>query len=173
MIRITKYSTIVNGKRYEIEIYKDGLLIVNGEERSVDFHNLSPSVYSILTNHKSYLAIFGEESGSHIDIQLNGRLYSTEVYDERSLLMDQRKGGSQTSSGEVRSPMPGLIVNVPVNTDQIVTEGDTLVVLESMKMQNELKSPMKGIVSSIHCRDGDTVEKDALLVVINASAETD
>ena len=173
MIRITKYSTMVNGKRYEIEIYKDGLLIVNGEERSVDFHNLSPSVYSILTNHKSYLAIFGEESGAHIDVQLNGRLYSTEVYDERSLLMDQRKGGSQTSSGEVNSPMPGLIVNVPVDTDQVVTEGDTLVVLESMKMQNELKSPLKGIVSSIHCKGGDTVEKGALLVVIKATGETD
>ena len=163
MIRITKYSTIVNGQRFEIEIYKEGLLVVNGEERSVDFHNLSPSVYSILTNHKSYLAIFGEESGAQIDVQLNGRLYTTEVYDERT----------RASSGEVKSPMPGLIVNVPVTTDQSVTEGDTLVILESMKMQNELKSPLNGVVRTIHCESGDTVEKGALLVVINTPDEGD
>lgn len=168
MIRITKYSTMVNGQKYEIEIFKDGLLKVNGEERTVDFHNLSPSVYSIITNHRSYLAIIGEESGPKIDIQLNGKLYSTEVFDERSLLMDQRKGASQVASGEVKSPMPGLIVNIPVNIDQEVRSGDTLIVLESMKMQNELKSPSQGVVRALHCQEGDTVEKGALLVVIDA-----
>ncbi|MCY3935278.1 MAG: acetyl-CoA carboxylase biotin carboxyl carrier protein subunit [Anaerolineaceae bacterium] len=168
MIRITKYSTIVNGQTYEIEIFKDGLLKVNGEERSVDFHNLSPSVYSVLTNHRSYLAIIGEESGPMIDIQLNGRLYSTEVYDERSLLMDQRKGVRQAASGEVKSPMPGLIVSIPVNVEQEVHSGDTLIVLESMKMQNELKSPIQGVVRALHCQEGDTVEKGALLVAIDA-----
>lgn len=169
MMRITKYNTVVNGQSYEIEIYKGGVLYVNGEERSVDLHNLSPSVYSIITNHKSVLAIIGEESGARIDVQLNGRLYTTEVYDERSVLMGQRKGGHRNTSGEVNSPMPGLIVNVPVVIDQEVSIGDTLVVLESMKMQNELKSPINGVVSAVHCASGDSVEKGALLVVINAA----
>ena len=171
MTRIAKYNTEVNGQNYEIEIFKDGHLLVNGEERTVDFHNLGPSVYSIITNHKSLLAIIGEESGARIEVQLSGKLYTTEVYDERALLMEQRKGGQRPNSGDVHSPMPGLIVIVPVEIDQEVEEGDTLVVLESMKMQNELKSPIRGTVRTIQCTNGETVEKGALLVVIDAAPE--
>ena len=173
MTRIARYHTEVNGHIYEIEIFKDGHMLINGEERTVDFHSLGPSVYSIITNHKSLLAIIGEESGARIEVLLSGKLYNTEVIDERAMLMEQRKGGRRSTSGEILSPMPGLIVLVSAETGQQVQEGETLVVLESMKMQNELKSPVSGMVSAIHCASGETVEKGALLVQIDTEAIND
>ncbi len=169
--RIAKYNTMVNQNTYEIEIFKDGHLRVNGEERDVDFHSLGPSVYSIIANHKSHLAIIGEENGPLIEIQLNGKLYAIGVLDERALLMEQRRGRQRPSSGEITSPMPGVIAAVPVSLGQNVDEGDTLIVLESMKMQNELKSPLQGKVNAIRCVAGETVDKGALLVIIDQAGD--
>ena len=73
------------------------------------------------------------------------------------------------SGGElsIRSPMPGLIVRVPVQPGQAVAKGDTIVVLESMKMENELKAPRDGTVHMIHVTAGDNVEQNKVLVTIS------
>ena len=59
----------------------------------------------------------------------------------------------------MRAPMPGLIVAIPVEEGQAVAKGDVLVILESMKMQNELRSPKEGVVSRIRVQEGDSVEQ--------------
>lgn len=66
----------------------------------------------------------------------------------------------------IRSPMPGTVVNVNVSVGQAVKEGDVLVVLEAMKMENEVTSPRSGTVSQIAIQKGASVETDAVLVVI-------
>jgi len=63
--------------------------------------------------------------------------------------------------------MPGLIVRVPVQPGQTVAKGDTIVVLESMKMENELKAPRDGTVHMIHVTAGDNVEQNKVLVTIS------
>ena len=160
-----KYVTIINEQQFEIEIDKDGNLTVNGEPREVDFLDLGSSLYSIITNNRS-LQVAMEQTDSQIDVMMLGRLYETQVLDERALLMAQRRGGFGVVSGEVHSPMPGLIVAVKVEIGQEVAKGQTVVILESMKMQNELKSPVNGVVQSIHCSTGKTVDKNDTLVII-------
>ena len=88
------------------------------------------------------------------------------VLDQRALLMAQRKGGLTAGSGEVNSPMPGLIVDVLVSVGDKVTQGDTVVILESMKMQNELKAPRDGVVQTVNAAAGQSVEKGNLLINI-------
>ena len=66
----------------------------------------------------------------------------------------------------IESPMPGTILNVPVNVGTSVNEGDTLVVLEAMKMENEIKAPAAGKVTAVHVRKGDSVESGTPLVSI-------
>ena len=100
-----------------------------------------------------------------------GHLYEAQVLDERAMMMAQRRGALSTGSGEVHSPMPGLIVKVPVEVDELVEPGQTVIILESMKMQNELKSPIGGMVESVHCAAGQTVDKNALLIVIKGAEE--
>ena len=165
-----KYVTIINNEQYEIEIDNDGGILLNGEPRDVDFLNLGGSLYSVITQNQSLEAVI-EDEDNIIEVMMAGRLYETQVLDERALLMAQRRGGLGASSGEVHSPMPGLIVKVTVTPDQEVHQGQTVVILESMKMQNELKAPADGKVISIHVEAGQTVDKNTLLIEIEPTEE--
>lgn len=160
-----KYLTIINNEQFEIEIQRDGSVLVNGESHNVDFLNLGGSLYSVIQDTRSReLAIEGNQAD--IEVLMEGKLYEVKVLDQRALLMAQRKGGLMTSSGEVHSPMPGLIVEVMVNVGDMVEQGETVVILESMKMQNELKAPRDGRVQTVSCQAGQTVEKGTLLITI-------
>lgn len=161
-----KYVTILNGEQYEIEIDNDGGIKVNGESRDVDFLNLGGALYSVITQNKS-LEVVIEDEDDKIAVLMGGRLYETQVLDERALLMAQRRGGLGGGSGEVHSPMPGMIVKVVVVVGQEVTQGQTVVILESMKMQNELKAPIDGTVKAVHVEGSQTVDKNTLLIEID------
>jgi len=165
-----KYVTIINNEQFEIEIDKDGAITLNGEPRQVDFYALGASLYSVITDAVSWQVVVEEEQ-DQIDILMGGRLYETQVLDERALLMAQRRGGLGGGSGELTAPMPGLIVKVTVAKGEHVTQGQTVVILESMKMQNELKSPIDGVVESVHVEDRQTVDKNATLIVITPDEE--
>ncbi len=163
-----KYVTTVNNKQFEIEIHADGSITVDGKKREVDFRALGPSMYSILAENVSHELTI-EERDEEIEVLMRGRLYSNRVMDERALLMAQRSGGLGNDTGEVniKAPMPGLIVAVKVEQGQTVKAGDTVVILESMKMQNELKTSRDGTVGSVNVQPGQTVEQNKVLVSIS------
>lgn len=160
-----KYTAIINSERFEIEIDNDGSVLVNGEARDVDFLNLGGSLFSLITENKSYEAVIDDEE-NRIAVMMRGRLFETQVLDERAMLLMQRRGGLVSGSGEVQAPMPGLIVAVSAEIGAAIKKGDTLIILESMKMQNELKSPVAGVVRAIHVEAGQAVDKNDLLVEI-------
>ncbi|MCU0514197.1 MAG: acetyl-CoA carboxylase biotin carboxyl carrier protein subunit [Anaerolineae bacterium] len=162
-----RYVTIINNRQFEIEIQPDGQLLLNGVLHEVDFLSLSGSLYSIIKDNRSLELIIDDKDKNQYEILLGGRLFEGQVLDERALFLLNRKGGLRAASGEVHSPMPGLIVQVAVSAGQTVAEGQTLIILESMKMQNELKAPQAGVVQQILVSAGQTVEKGALLVVVN------
>jgi biotin carboxyl carrier protein len=90
------------------------------------------------------------------------------VVDERARLLRARASLSAPGSGElkVKAPMPGLVVDVSVEVGQEVEVGDNVVILESMKMENELKAPRAGLIKGISVQAGDSVEKNQTLVII-------
>ncbi|MCY3780840.1 MAG: biotin/lipoyl-binding protein [Chloroflexi bacterium] len=165
-----KYVAIINDQRYEIEIDNAGSVLVNGEARDVDFLNLGGSLFSVITENRSFEAVIDDDEDK-IAVMMTGRLFETRVLDERAMLMMQRRGVQASGSGEVHAPMPGLIVEVTTEQGAAVSQGDTLIILESMKMQNELKSPTDGLVSAIHVESGQAVDKNDLLVEIKALAQ--
>jgi biotin carboxyl carrier protein len=162
-----KYVTTINNKTFEIEIQRDGSLIVNGERREVDFLALGPSLYSILMDGLSHELVI-EERDQNIEVLVRGRLFTGQVLDERAQLMAERSGGMISDTGEmsIRAPMPGLVVAVSVEVGQDVRAGQTIIILESMKMQNELKAPRDGVVQNIGVAAGQSVEQNKILVTI-------
>jgi biotin carboxyl carrier protein len=162
-----KYITTINGRKFEIEILSDGSVLVNGQPREVDFLALDPSLYSVIMNGVSHEVVIEETEGDY-QVLFGGKLYEGEVLDERAQLMLSRSGGGAADTGEVsiRAPMPGLIVALPVEEGQQVKAGQTVVILESMKMQNELKCPRDGTVQRISVQAGQTVEQKKVLVTI-------
>ena len=167
-----KYVTTINDERFEIDIDKDGNLLVNGESRDVDFRPLGSSLYSIIMNNRSFHVVIDEERGTY-SVMILGRLYEGQVLDERALLMAQRRTPAASSSGELQAPMPGLIIKVRVEVGQEVRQGETCVILESMKMQNELKAPVNGVVKSILVEAGQTVDKGNVLLTIEPADNND
>jgi acetyl/propionyl-CoA carboxylase alpha subunit len=165
-----KYATTLNGKTYIIEINDDRRVIVDGVEYAVDFESVSGQpVYTLLLDGRSYEAYVyeGQDIGAW-EVLLRGDLYAVLVEDEREKRLRAAAGSAVAASGDfsLRAPMPGLVVEVPVAEGQAVSAGDILVVLESMKMQNELKSPRAGVIARVRVRAGETVEQGQVMVTL-------
>jgi biotin carboxyl carrier protein len=103
-----------------------------------------------------------------MEVLIMGDLYEVKVQDERVYRLMQARGeaGGVTGDVIVTSPMPGLIVVTPVAEGDRVKKGDKVIVLESMKMENELRSPRDGVVHRVHVSPGASVEKGQPLVTI-------
>jgi biotin carboxyl carrier protein len=162
-----KYLATVNGQTFEIEINQDGKVTVDGTEQNVDFKTISTSLYSALIDHASVEALVEEREG-HFNVLINGDQYEVEVADERQQRLLKASAGFEAAQGEIsiRSPMPGLIVAVGVAEGQAVSQGDSLCVLESMKMENEIKAPRAGTVGRVYVNKGDRVEQNKVLITI-------
>jgi biotin carboxyl carrier protein len=100
---------------------------------------------------------------------LRGQLYQIDIEDERQRRLRMASGGVSTQSGELKlkAPMPGLIVDVPVEEGQEVAKGDNLIILESMKMQNEIKSPREGKIARVNVNAGDSVNQNQVLLILD------
>jgi biotin carboxyl carrier protein len=162
-----KYATTINDHTYLIEINRDGEVIVDGERIPIDLRAIDEVTYSLLLENRSYEAL-AEIDGSDLSVLLHGHLFNAQVLDERARRLTQAGSSSAAHTGEVtiKSPMPGLIVAVPVSEGQTVKKGQTVVVLESMKMENELKAPRDGIVASIKVVSRQSVEQHQPLVIL-------
>ncbi|PKN93890.1 MAG: hypothetical protein CVU44_08730 [Chloroflexi bacterium HGW-Chloroflexi-6] len=164
-----KYITTIDGKDFTVEILDDKHIRINDKILDVDFESVSGQpVYSLIIGGKSYEAYVSPDDEKW-EVLLHGRLYQAEVEDEREKRLRTAGGAGAAEGGEyhLKAPMPGLAVAIPVEEGQEVTKGQVLLILESMKMQNELKSPRDGVVSRIRVKAGETVEqKQTLLSVI-------
>jgi biotin carboxyl carrier protein len=162
-----KYVAEIDGMEFPVEILDEHHVRFGDEIIEVDLAAVSGQpLYSLLVNGESYEGyIYPDENAWQV--LLLGQFYSVQVVDER-----ERRLRSSTlddvASGEftLRAPMPGLIISVQVEDSQLVEKGQILVILESMKMQNELRSPRQGNVSRLRIKPGDSVEQKQILLNI-------
>ena len=163
-----KYISIVGDNEYVIEIDHEGQIRVDDQPLSVNFQQLTEGgIISLLIDNRSLEAIV-EERNDRWEVLIRGELYSVSVQDERAYRLAKARGLSNVVTGEalVKSPMPGLIIAVSVKEGQVVATGDQVIILESMKMENELRSPRNGVVKRVHVEAGATVEKNQVLLSI-------
>jgi biotin carboxyl carrier protein len=162
-----KYLTTINGKTYTIDINQDGRVTIDGEDIDVNFTTISEALYSVIIDHASFEALVEQRDG-RFNVLLSGEQYEIEVADEQQQRLLRSSGGVEVSQGElsIRSPMPGLIVAVKATEGQIIEKGDSLCVLESMKMENEIKAPRAGTVGRVYVTPGDRVEQNKVLLII-------
>lgn len=163
-----RYVTTIAEREFLIEILDEHHVAVDGVVYEVDFETVSGQpVHSLLVDGKSYEAhVYPGDNGWQV--VLHGKLYPVIVEDEREKRLREALGGGVAEQGEfhLKSPMPGLVVAVSVVEGQPVEKGDVLVILESMKMQNELKSPRAGTVTRLRVKPGDSVEQKAVLLSV-------
>ena len=163
-----KYVSTVNGNEYLIEIIDERHIIVNGRKYTVDFNSVSGQpIYSLLLGGRSFEGFVypGEDTW---EVLLMGRQFPILVEDEREKRLRAAAGGTLSDSGEyhLRAPMPGMVVSIPVQDGQEIEKGQVLVILESMKMQNELQSPRDGVVTRLKIDRGASVERHELICYV-------
>lgn len=163
-----KYVTIVGDEQYTIEINRNGQVTVDGQVVDVDMRQMQDTtMYSIIIGGHSHDVRMNEGNGAYI-VQLSGEIFEVVVEDERTRRLAGLKGGPGATTGEVviKAPMPGVVVDVLVTQGQRVEQGDIVVILESMKMQNEFKAPRSGQIHSVRVTAGDKVEQHAVMLTI-------
>ena len=125
--------------------------------------------------------IDGEEFEVDVEIEgeayratIEGRTFEFLIPESKSSSPRKRgQGGNRKRSGTVSASMPGKVVTVEVRVGDSVEEGQTVLILEAMKMQNEVAAPISGTVSAVHCEDGMNVEANVPLVVIDPAVPDD
>lgn len=142
----------------------------DGRELKVDFDLLLGSDYfSMLVDNQSH-EVYIEEGDSRGEYQvgLDGQLYPFKVETERQHRLATLAPRQNLQTGEitVKAPMPGLVTIVAVEVGQEVAQNQRLVVLEAMKMENELRAPRAGKVKSLNVQAGQTVEQNRALVIL-------
>ncbi|MFN8413151.1 MAG: biotin/lipoyl-containing protein [Anaerolineales bacterium] len=163
-----KYITTVNGKEFEIEVVDERHIRIGEHLIEVNFETISgQSVHSLIVDGKSHEA-FVYEGDEDWQVLLRGKQYQVKVEDEREKRLRVAAGGvSEGGEFHMKAPMPGLVVAVSVEEGQEVEKGQVLVILESMKMQNELKAPRAGKVERIRVKPGESVEQKQTLLSIH------
>lgn len=164
-----KYIASVEDQSFEVEIRPNDQLVINGVPVQADFQSVANQpVYTLLLNGESFEAlVYPSDRG--VQVLLRGRLFDFMVEDERQRRLRQSSSGVTIQSGEyqLKAPMPGMVVVVPVEEGQEIQSGDDLVILESMKMQNELKAPRDGIISRVRVKAGDNVDQNQVLLTMS------
>jgi biotin carboxyl carrier protein len=166
-----RYEATIGDRRYVVD--------VSGEEVSVDGRAVAARLEIRLSAPLQQLQVDGRIeplalrwADGRWRIHLHGRVWTVEVLDERARQLRELSGRGRTGSsgGVVKAPMPGLILRLEVEEGQQVARGRGLVVLEAMKMENEIRAPDDGVVARIHVRPGTAVEKGAPLVELRRSS---
>ena len=165
-----KYEITINGARRTVEFSPDkteGSHVafgVDGRRVEADAIRLSCGIYSVLLGGRS-LEVTAEETPGGLLVRVNGREFLLDVADPRSWRRARGAGVELEGRQQLIAPMPGKIVRVLVEVGQQVTAGQGLLVIEAMKMQNEVRSPKSGAVEKL-AREGQTVNAGEVLAVV-------
>lgn len=115
-----------------------------------------------------------EGEGTKWKATVGGQTFDIEMPEAAVTAKPRRSGGrKKKKSGTVSANIPGKVVTVEVEVGQEVIEGQVILILEAMKMQNEIQAPVSGTVVSVHCDEGEAIEANVPLVVIEPVASDD
>jgi acetyl/propionyl-CoA carboxylase alpha subunit len=155
-----KLDVVVNGRAGQL-VLDAGKFEYHGIARSYSMEAAGPGIFSILIEGRSYQATL-LDAGT---IRVGDRIFSVEIFDPRELRA-RSAGGLSHGRQNIVAPMPGKVVRVLAAVGDTVEAGQGLIVVEAMKMQNEMKSPKAGVVVELRADTGATVAAGEILVVI-------
>lgn len=183
------YITTINKQTYTVTTGENGqqnTITLDNVDHTIDWRYIAALAtdarnaggrYSLIIAGKSYDILVHRitkptEKDSHTyEIFVAGQRFEVKVEDARTrTLAGLARGNLKSGEANVQAPMPGLVIGIPVEVGETVDEGQTVVILEAMKMENDLPSPIIGKVKEIRSSKGQTVEQGQVLIVIEGEA---
>ena len=168
-----KFFVRVNGREIEVEV-EGGEVSVGGRTMTAALEPVpgTPVRLLVLDGRSTALPVVQGGRGEWT-LAPHGERYDVEVVDERTRHIRSLTGTAEKRGGPalLRAPMPGLVVRVQVDVGQRVMAGTPVVVLEAMKMENQLKAPSAAVVTAVHVSAGEAVEKGRVLLELGPDGD--
>lgn len=163
------YVVTYNDKSKEVKFLDNEFIIIDGIKKNYHLTELQNNKYLLSVDNKIYDASLISNSNGNVEIFINNKTYKISVLtslQEKALKLIQESEVSKSHQTNVKSPMPGLVLKINKNVGDKVLKGETILVLEAMKMENEIKSPVDGQISELNIKPGLAIEKNILLFSI-------
>ncbi|MFL6286288.1 MAG: biotin/lipoyl-containing protein [Pyrinomonadaceae bacterium] len=166
-----KLNAEVEGEKLSVEARREGERVfaeVGGRRYELEAHTVGAGEYLLLRDGRVYECRVGQskERGSPLSVTVGAREYDVTLTDTKHLRGAGGAHAHDSGRAQVTAPMPGKVVRVLVEAGQQIEAGQGVVVVEAMKMQNELKSPKGGTIAELHAEPGATVNAGDVLAVI-------
>ena len=140
---------------------------VDGKVYDLDLMMVENGVYSILSNNKSYnVELIEKNDHRHFNVNTLYNSYDIEIIDAETKYRQGRTTEDLDDVRKIASPMPGKVVKIPVKVGDEVKAGDTVIIVSAMKMESEYKVQKDRVVTEILVKEGDTVDGNQTLVVV-------
>jgi biotin carboxyl carrier protein len=181
------YISTIDNQEHIISVGEEGqhrTITIDGQAYEIDWLQLAPLAadtkgqvanggrYSLLIDGQSY-EVYARQvtrpdsSGYYYELFLAGQRFEVHVEDERErALTSSLKSAHESGQAIVRAPMPGLVLGIPLEAGAQVERGQTVAILEAMKMENDLASPINGTIKEVKVSKGQTVNQGDVLVVV-------
>ncbi|MEM9664080.1 MAG: biotin/lipoyl-containing protein [Bacteroidota bacterium] len=159
------YRAHVGDTSYDLTL-QDGQVHRDGHLVEVEATQMEGHRVTLRLNGRSVPTVVEAQGDGQYVVTVGHRRIPVRVQDARALLLERfgMDSGEAAAAREVRAPMPGLVLRVPVEAGQAVEAGTSLLVLEAMKMENELRAEAAGTIEAVHVSAGEAVSKNALLI---------
>lgn len=166
-----KLKAELNNETYEIEIRREGEKVyaeVDGRRYNLEAGEPEPNVFLLKNEGKIYDVFVSPQQNANEPLQVKVKNQSFEInlIDPKRLRGAVGEGGSAGGTAEIKTAMPGKVVRVLVEKGAKIQKGEGVIIVEAMKMQNEMKAPKDGIVKEIRFTEGATVNAGEILAVI-------
>jgi len=162
----------LNDEKYAVEIIGgDGSNLtaeIDGRVYELESSQPEPNVY-LLKHHNRIYQIFvspNEKSGAPVAVNVGDQNYEIKIIDPKRLRGTGAVGAEATGASEIKTAMPGKVVRVLHEVGAEIKAGEGVIIVEAMKMQNEMKSPKDGVIKEIRFATGATVNAGDILVII-------
>lgn len=169
-----RYYVTLEGRTHEIDLTGERPR-VDGVEVDAELSRVPGTpTRLLLVDGRTHTLVVRESDGERWELYLDGERLDVDVVDERTRAIREMTGqaGAEPGPRPIRAPMPGLVVSIAVGVGDRVEAGQSVAIVEAMKMENDLKSESGGVVASVLVDAGEPVEKGAVLVELEAEEGT-
>ena len=155
-------------KPYQVKANEFSFSLSTDEINGIDIVRFSPTEFNIIKDHRSVTAKIFEDGafGKRLKIEIDGNSFVVEIKDELDLVLQQMGFGSASNKTikEIKAPMPGLVLEIAVVDGQEVKQGEKMLILEAMKMENSIMAHADARIKKVGVNAGQAVEKGQVLI---------
>ncbi|MCC5944210.1 MAG: biotin/lipoyl-binding protein [Bernardetiaceae bacterium] len=160
--------TVAQEQAHTVSLNEDKALLIDNQIFEWDLQKLNNRTFHAIKDNKNYTieVVEADTKNKTFSIRLNGKLMDVTAKDRFDLLLEKMGMSDMASQkiSELKAPMPGLVLDVSVEVGQQVKEGEMLLILEAMKMENVLKAPADVVIKALKIEKGVNVEKNQVLI---------